>query len=96
MSMPGEHDREPSDAFIALPVLLSHDLSPELQATAQSRARADAEVLPLRELERRHLLFALERAGGNRKKAAEWLGITRRTLYRMAARHGIDLAQLQG
>jgi len=52
----------------------------------------DAQVLPLREVERRHLLFALERAKGNRKRAAEWLGVTRRTLYRMAARHGIKLA----
>ena len=41
---------------------------------------------------RRHPLFALERAKGNRKRAAEWLGVTRRTLYRMAGRHGIKLA----
>ena len=52
----------------------------------------DAAVLPLREIERRHLLFALDRAKGNRKRAAEWLGVTRRTLYRMAARHDIKLA----
>ena len=51
-------------------------------------------MLPLREVERRHLLLALERAQGNRKRAAEWLGITRRTLYRMAARHGINLSTL--
>ena len=29
---------------------------------------------------------------GQVDRAAEWLGITRRTLYRMAARHGIDLS----
>ncbi len=91
-----EHAIERAVILTQNPVLLAHDLPPELQATAHSRTRTDSEVLPLREMERRHLLFALERAGGNRKKAAEWLGITRRTLYRMAARHGIDLAQLQG
>jgi len=45
--------------------------------------------------ERRHPLFALERAEGNRKRAAEWLGVTRRMLYRMAARHGIKLSDSQ-
>jgi DNA-binding NtrC family response regulator len=91
-----EHAIERAVILTQNPVLLPHDLPPDLQATAQSRTRADAEVLPLREMERRHLLFALERAGGNRKKTAEWLGVTRRTLYRMAARYRIDLSQLHG
>jgi DNA-binding NtrC family response regulator len=46
---------------------------------------------PLEEMERRYLLHVLEAAGGNRKRAAEILGINRKTLYRMAARFGIDL-----
>lgn len=49
-------------------------------------------MLPLRNVERRHLLFALERAYGNRKRATEWLAITRPTLYHMAIRRGIDLS----
>ena len=36
-------------------------------------------------------LFALDRSKGNRKRAAEWLGVTRRALCRMAARHGITI-----
>jgi len=32
----------------------------------------------------------LEVAGGNRTRAAEVLGIDRRTLYRMIERHGVD------
>jgi DNA-binding NtrC family response regulator len=38
------------------------------------------------ELERRYLLHVLETTGGNRKRAAEIMGINRRTLYRMAER----------
>jgi DNA-binding NtrC family response regulator len=43
------------------------------------------------EVQRRYLLHVLEATGGNRKKTAEILGINRKTLYRIAARLGIDL-----
>ena len=43
------------------------------------------------EVQRRYLLHVLETTGGNRKRAAEILGINRKTLYRMAERFGIDL-----
>ncbi|MFI5340506.1 MAG: sigma-54-dependent transcriptional regulator [Candidatus Methylomirabilales bacterium] len=88
-----EHAIERAVILTQNPTLLTQDLPPGLQAPPGGRPAADAEVLPLREVERRHLLFALERAKGNRKRAAEWLGITRRTLYRMAARHGINLSR---
>ena len=45
----------------------------------------------LDELEKRYLLHVLEKTGGNRTKAAEILGVDRRTLYRMAERFGITL-----
>lgn len=45
----------------------------------------------LADVERQHLIRALDLTGGNRKKAAEILGINRRTLYRMAERFGVDL-----
>jgi DNA-binding NtrC family response regulator len=89
-----EHAIERAVILTQNPTLLPQDLPQDLQALKGTRPAAEAEVLPLREMERRHLIFALERAGGNRKRAAEWLGITRRTLYRMAARHGIDLTLL--
>ena len=47
----------------------------------------------LDEIERRYLLHVLEQVSGNRTRAAEVLGIDRRTLYRMAERFGIDLAE---
>jgi len=43
------------------------------------------------EVQRRYLLYVLEATGGNRKRAAEILGINRKTLYRIAARFKIDL-----
>lgn len=49
---------------------------------------ADApEILPLEDVERRHILWALERLGGNKLQAAAALGIDRRTLYRKLARY---------
>jgi len=46
---------------------------------------------PLEEIERRYLVHVLESVGGNRTKAADIMGIDRRTLYRMAERFGLDL-----
>ena len=45
----------------------------------------------LDELERRYMIHVLEATGSNRKRAAEILGINRKTLYRMAARFEIEL-----
>jgi len=47
--------------------------------------------LTLEELERLHIQAVLARAGGNRTRAAEILGIERKSLYRKAQRLGIDL-----
>ena len=52
-----------------------------------------ANLPTLDDLERRYLLHVLDAANGNRTRAAEILGIDRRTLYRMAERFGIDLKE---
>ncbi len=66
--------------------------SPELKAAAQSPLTALYGDLPtLAELERRYLVYVLETMSGNRSRAAEVMGIDRRTLYRMAERYGIEL-----
>jgi DNA-binding NtrC family response regulator len=44
----------------------------------------------LAELERRYIDLVLTECGGNKKKAAERLGIDRRTLYRALERSGVD------
>jgi DNA-binding NtrC family response regulator len=47
----------------------------------------------LEELEKRYLRHVLSEVRGNRSRAAEILGIDRRTLYRMAERFGLDLGE---
>jgi DNA-binding NtrC family response regulator len=71
-----------------LPMKLQSD---QVRSAARSPLSALFEDLPaLDELERRYLLYVLEVAGGNRTRAAEILGIDRRTLYRMIERHNVD------
>jgi DNA-binding NtrC family response regulator len=63
--------------------------SAQVRAAARSPLSALFEDLPaLDELERRYLFYILEVTGGNRTRAAEVLGIDRRTLYRMLDRYG--------
>jgi DNA-binding NtrC family response regulator len=50
-----------------------------------------ADLPSLDELEKRYLKHVLAAMSGNRSRAAEVLGVDRRTLYRMAERFGIDL-----
>ena len=65
--------------------------SAQMKASARSPLSALFRDLPsLDELERRYLLHLLETSGGNRTRAAEIMGIDRRTLYRMIERYRID------
>jgi DNA-binding NtrC family response regulator len=67
------------------------DLPPAFHAAPPEVAsHLFAGLPPLDEMERRYLVHVLEAVGGNRTRAAEVLGIDRRTLYRMAERFGID------
>ncbi|MDT4898121.1 MAG: two-component system, NtrC family, response regulator AtoC [Acidobacteriota bacterium] len=64
----------------------------EVRAASRSPLPALFEDLPsLDELERRYLLHVLKTVNGNRTRAAEILGVDRRTLYRMAERFRIEL-----
>jgi DNA-binding NtrC family response regulator len=67
-----------------LPAALRHG-----RATLETRLFTDLPSLD--ELERRYLVHVLEAVGGNRTRAAEVMGIDRRTFYRMAERFGVDL-----
>lgn len=52
-----------------------------------------ADLPTLESLERRYLQHVLAAVSGNRTRAAEILGIDRRTLYRMAERFGLELGE---
>jgi DNA-binding NtrC family response regulator len=68
-------------------------LDATLSVLAPHEDQAFANLTTLDDLERRYLLHVLEAAKGNRTRAAEILGIDRRTLYRMAERFGIELKE---
>jgi DNA-binding NtrC family response regulator len=65
------------------------DLPPSIIAAPPLEEQLFQGLPPLEEIERRYLVHVLESVGGNRSRAAEVLGIDRRTLYRMAERFGI-------
>jgi DNA-binding NtrC family response regulator len=67
------------------------DLPPTVLAAPSFEERMFQDLPTLDELERRYLIHVIEAVGGNRSRAAEALGIDRRTLYRMAERLGIAL-----
>jgi DNA-binding NtrC family response regulator len=75
------------------------DLSPahltddEAAAAVEASAGASpfADLPTLRALESRYVRHVLQAAAGNRSRAAQILGIDRRTFYRMASRHGVKL-----
>jgi DNA-binding NtrC family response regulator len=74
-----------------------HDLPPKLQSEEVRRAAQHSPLAALYadlptfdEMERRYLLHVMEMTNGNRSRAAEILGINRRTLYRMVERFGIS------
>jgi len=73
-------------------VIDSSDLPQGLRGRESPAEPSLFEGLPtLDELERRYLSHVLAEVGGNRTRAAEVMGIDRRTLYRMAERFGLDL-----
>jgi DNA-binding NtrC family response regulator len=73
-------------------VIDAEDLPPAFrQAVPALEPQLFRDLPALDELERRYLVHVLESVAGNRTRAAEILGIDRRTLYRMAERFGIDL-----
>jgi len=73
-------------------IILTEDLPRRVR---EEPSRADLSSLPSRiplsELEKLYIQKVLEETGGNKRKAADILGIDRRTLYRMAARYGITI-----
>jgi two-component system response regulator AtoC len=73
-------------------IILAEDLPRRLRVEPSAiSAISLPSQISLTELEKLYIKKVLEDTGGNKKKAADILGIDRRTLYRMAARYGINL-----
>ncbi len=75
-------------------VLLPSDLPPEISRSGAAISALGPNLIEdrptLGELERRYIELVLRETGGNKKRAAELLGIDRRTLYRTLERDGRD------
>jgi DNA-binding NtrC family response regulator len=73
-------------------IILPEDLPRrvELETSKISKSSLPSQM-PLSELEKIYIQKVLEETGGNKKKAADILGIDRRTLYRMATRLGLSI-----
>jgi DNA-binding NtrC family response regulator len=63
-------------------------------AETAASATVPAGASSLDDMEREHIIRVLRETGGNKKKAAEILGIERRTLYNKAKRLGIDFGSV--
>jgi DNA-binding NtrC family response regulator len=73
-------------------IITEDDLPPKMLTRSIVHPQAIFEDLPtIEELERRYLIFVLEKTKNNKSQAAEILGIHRTTLVRMAERLSIDL-----
>jgi two-component system response regulator AtoC len=87
-----EHTIERAVALTMNNCLLPEDLPPKLQQQTPTATPPQAQPwLSLDELEKRHMQAVLQATQGNKQKAAQILGINRRSLYRMAKRHGLAL-----
>ena len=82
-----EHAVERAVILADGPTIRVRDLPPEV--TQKSRARAGDDTLDLQAQERVSIGRALERFGGNRKKAAEALNISTVTLWRRMKQYGL-------
>ena len=67
-----------------------HDSRPVEDAVAEEISEAEPESLNMKEVEKIKILKALERSNGNRKLAAQALGMSDRSLYRKLKQYGIN------
>lgn len=66
------------------PIILPEDLPRKiLEELKRTDVISIEKSLPLKEVEKRYVLKVLQETGGNKKKAAEILGITRATVYQI-------------
>ena len=83
-----EHAVERAVALARSAVILPEDLPPEIRSESARPPELPGPRMTLDEVKRWYVGTVLEEAGGNKVRAAELLGIDRRTLYRILEREG--------
>ena len=81
-----EHAIERAVALARSAVLLPEDLPPEIRSETARAPELPAPRMTLDEVKRWYVASVLEETGGNKVRAADLLGIDRRTLYRILER----------
>jgi DNA-binding NtrC family response regulator len=81
-----EHAIERAAALARSAVILPEDLPPEIRTETARAPELPASRMTLDEVKRWYVSTVLEETGGNKMRAAELLGIDRRTLYRILER----------
>ena len=85
-----EHVIERATALSAAETLLPDDLPPHLREDRDRAPRLPADGMTLEDVKRWYVNKVLEESGGNKLRAAELLGIDRRTLYRILERQATE------
>lgn len=90
-----EHAIERAIAMTRTTVLYPEDFPSEISqpGTETGTGESGGPANSLEEVEKAHILKVLEEAQFNKSKAAQILGIDRKTLHRKAERYGIDLVR---
>lgn len=78
-------------ALSSEPEITLKDLPPAVLRAEEPAPAAEPviEPLPLEEIEKRNIMAALQRTGGNKNEAARLLGIDRQRLYRKIEKYGL-------
>jgi two-component system, NtrC family, response regulator AtoC len=85
-----EHVVERAVALASSELILPENLPPEVRPAPAPPPEVPARWMTLEDLKRWYLERVLEHTDGNKQRAADILGIDRRTLYRMLEREGED------
>jgi two-component system, NtrC family, response regulator AtoC len=85
-----EHAVERAVALARSAVILPEDLPPEIRAEPARAPELPAPRMTLDEVKRWYVNAVLEETGGNKVRAADLLGIDRRTLYRILERQDTE------
>ena len=86
-----ENTIEAACALTRTNLITAKELPPRFTAapTTSNHDQLYDDIPSLDELERRYLLKVLEAAGNDKSRAAEIMGVNRKTIYRMIERHGV-------